>query len=417
MINITDKHDCCGCGACVQACPRQCIKFYEDEQGFRYPKVDTSLCINCGLCERVCPVLNQDEHSKPMAVYAAMNPDEEMRLKSSSGGIFTMIAEYIIREGGVVMGARFDENFEVVHDVAENIEELDAFRGSKYMQSRIGDSYKRTLDFLKQGRKVLFTGTSCQIAGLRKYLRKDYENLLAVDVVCHGVPSPMVWRSYLKEKILRPKGAAGKNTVLSSLKVLSAKADISFRDKTDGWKKYGFVVREKSADKADKNSVLKSVEVKKGKQCIVHEPMWGNLFMRLFLSDLCLRPSCHKCPAKDGQSGSDITLADYWGIENHHPEWDDDKGTSLVLVHTAKGAEMFSCLGANSVATTYEEALAGNPAIEHSASEHKWVARFWNMYKKSGLNEAERFLNRMSKPSLYARCRFVASRIYHKIKG
>lgn len=415
MINITDKHNCCGCGACVQACPKQCIKFDEDEQGFRYPLVDTSFCINCGICERVCLVLNQDEHCKPLAVYAAINPDEETRLKSSSGGIFTMIAEQIIREGGVVIGARFDENFGVVHDVAESVEKLESFRGSKYMQSRIGDSYKMVFDFLKQGRKVLFTGTSCQIAGLRKFLRKDYENLLAMDVVCHGVPSPMVWRSYLNEKILRPKGAAGKNTVLSSLKVMSALADISFRDKTTGWKKYGFVVREKSAFEADKNSVSLSVEAPKS--CIVHEPMWKNLFMRLFLSDLCLRPSCYRCPAKDGQSGSDITLADYWGIEKHHPEWDDDKGTSLVMVHTEKGAAIFAAIEAKSIATTYEEALAGNPAIEHSASEHKWVARFWKTYKKSGLNEAERFLDRMNKPSLYARCRFVALRIYHKIKG
>lgn len=417
MIDITDKHDCCGCGACVQACPKQCIKFDEDEQGFRYPQVDTSHCINCGLCERVCPVLNPDEHCKPMAVYAAINPDETTRLKSSSGGIFTMIAEYTIREGGVVIGARFDENFEVVHDVAENVEDLEAFRGSKYMQSRIGDCYKRALDFLKQGRKILFTGTPCQIAGLRKFLRKDYENLLTVDLVCHGTPSPKVWRSYLNEKVLRPQGAAGKNTVFSSLKVLSAKAGISFRDKTGGWKKYGFAVREKSAVKADKNSVLPSVEVNNKIHCVMYEPMWDNLFMRLFLSDLCLRPSCYRCPAKDGKSGSDITLADYWGIANHHPKWDDDKGTSLVLVHTPKGAEVFSCIGARSIATTYEEALAGNPAIEHSVNEHKWVTRFWRMYKKSGLNKAERFLDRMSRTSLYGRCRFVISRIYHKLKG
>ena len=415
MINITNKYSCCGCSACGQVCPRKCIRFNEDEQGFLYPKVDKSLCIDCGLCERVCPVLNQGEHRKPIAVYAAMNPNQAIRLKSSSGGIFTMLAEHVLQEGGIVIGARFDDNCEVVHDIANNIDEVAAFRGSKYLQSRIGDNYKKALAFLKMGRMVLFSGTPCQIAGLRRFLRKDYDKLLTVDVVCHGTPSPKVWRSYLNERVLRPKGVAGKNTVLLSLKALSAQADISFRDKTSGWKKYGFVVRKKSAPKADKNSVLSPVIAKHNESSIINEAMTENLFMQLFLNDLCLRPACYRCPAKDGQCGSDITLADYWGIELLHPEWDDDKGTSLVLVHTEKGMTAFSNIDAKIVATSYEEALASNPAIEHSANEHKWVDRFWKMYHRTGLKGADKLLVRMRKPTIYTRCRTFASRLYHRI--
>ena len=216
MIHILDKHSCCGCAACVQACPKQCISFNEDEQGFRYPLVDESICIDCGLCEKVCPVIHQLDAKKPLKVYAAQNPNEEIRLKSSSGGIFTMLAESVIDEGGVVFGAQFDKNWEVEHAYTESKEGLAAFRGSKYLQSRTGETYKQTRDFLKAGRSVLYSGTSCQIAGLKKFLRKEYENLITVDVVCHGAPSPLVWRTYLDDFKKCPKGTAGKNTVLFS---------------------------------------------------------------------------------------------------------------------------------------------------------------------------------------------------------
>lgn len=206
MINIRDKYSCCGCAACVQACPKDCISFEEDEQGFRYPFVDKIRCIDCGLCEKVCPFINQSEPLKPQKVYAAKNPNDEIRLKSSSGGIFTMLAEFIIDEGGVVFGARFDKNWEVEHGYTQIKEGIEAFRGSKYLQSRIGNTYVQVRDFLIEGRKVLFSGTSCQIAGLKLFLRKDYDNLLTIDIVCHGVPSPLIWRTYLNDIKSRSKG-------------------------------------------------------------------------------------------------------------------------------------------------------------------------------------------------------------------
>lgn len=200
MINIAVKSKCTGCSACVQRCPKQCISFEEDSEGFYYPQVNLSLCINCGLCEKVCPVLQQDKPRNPVIVYAAKNSNLSTRLASSSGGIFALLAETILRQNGVVFGARFDNEWNVIHDYTESLDGLSVFLGSKYVQSKIGNTYKYAERFLKEGRKVLFSGTPCQIVGLKKYLRKDYDTLLTVDFVCHGVPSPMIWRDYLNEK-------------------------------------------------------------------------------------------------------------------------------------------------------------------------------------------------------------------------
>lgn len=203
MIHVVDKYACCGCHACVQRCPKHCITMREDEEGFFYPFINETLCLDCGLCEKVCPVLQQDEARRPLKVYAAKNPDDRVRMLSSFGGVFTMLAEQILDEGGVVFGARFDENWDVVHSYVDNKKDLEVFRGSKYVQSYIGDCFQKAECFLKEGRKVLFSGTPCQIAGLRLFLRERYDNLLTVDLVCHGVPSPKVWRTYLNETIAR----------------------------------------------------------------------------------------------------------------------------------------------------------------------------------------------------------------------
>ena len=201
MIRITDKSQCCGCEACVQRCPKQCITLHEDNEGFLYPLVDQTVCVDCKLCENVCPVLTPYADRKPLQVLAAINIDEKIRMESSSGGIFTLLAESIIKEGGVVFGARFDDEWQVMLDFTESIDGLAAFRGSKYVQARTKSTYKQCEKFLKEDRKVLFTGTPCQIAGLHHYLRKDYNNLITCDFVCHGVPSPKVWRMYLDKVI------------------------------------------------------------------------------------------------------------------------------------------------------------------------------------------------------------------------
>ena len=198
MIIIEKNQQCCGCSSCEQKCPQKCIRMIEDEQGFLYPYVNEKECIKCGLCKKVCPMINPCKLHDPIASYAAWHDDEQIRNTSSSGGVFTALAERIIDVGGVVFGARFNDDWEVIHDYTETIYGLKAFRGSKYVQSKIGDSYIKAESFLKQNRKVLFTGTPCQIAGLKSYLHKDYNNLLSVEVICHGAPSPLVWRDYIR---------------------------------------------------------------------------------------------------------------------------------------------------------------------------------------------------------------------------
>lgn len=203
MIKIKNKAACCGCKACAAVCPKKCIKMVTDREGFWYPEVDQSACINCGKCERVCPVLNRKKRQPRKfgrKAYAAINTDPEIRFQSSSGGIFTAIAEAIIDRGGVVFGAAFDKEFAVRQVFAETKEDLAAFRGSKYVQSDMGDAYSSVLRFLQSGRIVLFSGTPCQIGALKSFLGKEYPNLITVDLICHGVPSPMVWEKYVRHR-------------------------------------------------------------------------------------------------------------------------------------------------------------------------------------------------------------------------
>ena len=369
MIHITDKKNCCGCSACVQRCPKQCIRLEEDTEGFLYPQVDEETCIKCGLCEKVCPILNQADKLSVLEVLAVKNPNDEERMNSSSGGVFLPLAREVINQGGVVFGAVYDESWEVHHVYAEKIEDVYPMMGSKYLQSKIGNSFKDAERFLKQGREVLFVGSPCQIAGLRTYLRnKQYSNLLAVDFLCHGVPSPGVWRRYLAETYggydakeqSRLQATAGKNSVLlSSLNATSPIGDIKFRDKREsGWKKYRFVVRQKSASKADQNTVLSSD---------IH---YDNPFMRGFLSDIYLRPSCYACKCKNGVNHSDMTIADFWGINHIAPEFDDDKGVGLVLLNTKKGEEYFSRLPMDMMPSNLEKAHYYNGGFNEHTKAH-----------------------------------------------
>lgn len=374
MISIQEKKDCCGCSACVQRCPKQCISLYEDNEGFLYPEVDKNLCIDCHLCEKVCPVINQQDAREPLGVFAAKNPNEDIRMQSSSGGVFTMLAEQVIDNGGVVFGACFDKNWEVVHEYVETKEGLSKFRGSKYVQSKIGEAFKQAETFLKAGRQVLFSGTPCQIAGLKRYLRKDYENLLAVDFICHGVPSPGVFRTYLQEEIneAAARQGGGRNTVLLPCIPMVTESDgldckgmeiksIAFRDKRNGWKKFGFaLVLSKASAAGEGNSVSLS-----------YSPLNKNLFMRGFLRDLYLRPSCYACPAKRLKSGSDITLGDWWGIDSLMPEIDDDKGISAITVNTEKGKDSMKEISIESYEVPYDELTKRNPALLKSASVPK----------------------------------------------
>ena len=349
MVEIEDKKDCCGCHACATICTQHCIVMCADEEGFLYPVVDQSRCTDCGLCERVCPVTNQGSPRKPLRVYAAKNKNEEIRLQSSSGGIFSLLAEKVIDGGGVVFGARFDDEWNVVHAWTDTMEGIVAFRGSKYVQSSIGSSYKEAKNFLLQGRDVLFSGTPCQIAGLKSYLRKEYDNLLTVDVVCHGVPSPLVWRRYLNDM----------------RKVYPQITDISFRDKSFGWKKYCIRIRYVSSE------VSQELFPGSRSEGEFLQPFTENTFMKGFSRNIYLRPSCYACTARSGKSGSDISIADFWGVHNFYPEFDDDKGIGLILINSEKGKLVYDRVCAQNILATYEQGMANNPCIEHSVVSPK----------------------------------------------
>lgn len=349
MINIHDKRDCCGCSACVQRCPQGCISLQEDTEGFLYPQVNSTECINCDLCKKVCPLVNRMNVITPKQVFAVKNKNEEERLNSSSGGVFIALARDIINSGGVVFGVVYDEKWELKHTYTEILAGVMPMMGSKYLQSRVESSYQQAEKFLKQGRKVLFSGTPCQIAGLRAFLGKAYPYLLTVDLVCHGVPSPGVWRKYIKEIEIDDK-------LISS---------ISFRDKKAGWKNYSFVIYGKLDLGTNEKSVLLSE---------IHR---DNLFMKGFLANIYLRPSCYLCKCKNGVSNSDITIADYWGINQIMPDFDDDKGVGLVLLSTEKGYECFSALGMIVKESSYSDACLRNGGFCEYIKEHPRRADFF----------------------------------------
>ena len=383
MINIKNKTLCCGCEACVQRCPKHCISLVEDTEGFLYPQVDVSMCVDCGFCENVCPVINQSVERYPQAVYASINSDSDICLSSSSGGVFSALSEAVLSQGGVVFGVCWDKDWRLIFDYTETRDDLSRFRGSKYLQAHVGDAYIKAEQFLKLGRQVLFTGTACQIAGLKKYLRRDYGNLLAVDVICHGAPSPQVWKKYLDEQLRLIEQERGSRYQIES---------INFRDKTVGWKNYNFSIGLKRIDGG----------VEYFTQLSSH-----NIFMRGFLRDFYLRPSCYSCPAKSGKSGSDITLGDFWGINQLKPEIDDDRGVSAVMVNTPRGASWLGSLSLEQCSMSYNDVCRYNPALVRSVACPPQRIKFFERYGKESFFVLVSDLCRIS----------LARRVINKVKA
>lgn len=341
MLNIKEKHNCSGCSACHNICPKKCIEMKQDDEGFCYPVVDETKCIKCGLCSRICPIINkQQANSQILRAFACINKNQEIRMKSSSGGAFSALAEYILENNGVVFGAGFDENFMVCHQYCQSIDDLDKLRTSKYVQSKIGDSLILAKKFLDDNRLVLFSGTACQISGLKAFLRRDYENLITQDLICHGVPSPLVWQKYLEHK-----------TSQSKLKL----AKVCFRDKSSGWRKYSISM----TFKGDENESIY-------KKRFTNEP-----YMNMFIFNKILRPSCHKCSFKGVSRQADITLADFWGsaLKKLAPNMNDNKGCSLVIIHSHKAEKIFKKLSdkLESVEVPPFVAIKGNPMMKKSA--------------------------------------------------
>lgn len=354
MIAINEKEKCCGCSACVQICPKQCIEMCEDAEGFKYPKINTKVCVECSLCEKVCPVIKQDKDERVSNVefekrvtFAAISKDEDVRMNSSSGGVFSSLAEYVLEKKGVVFGAAFSEQFRKVEHIAiYDKEDLKLLRGSKYVQSEIGNTYLEAEKFLKADRMVMFTGTPCQIEGLKTYLRKEYEKLICLDIICHGVPSQKVWRKYITER----EEMAGERT-----------SQISFRNKRYGWKAYTILF-----EFLDKTIYMKT--------------FYEDLYMKAFLKDLSLRPICYACPFKKINRVSDITLADFWGIEKIFKDMDDNKGTSLVIIHSKNGIDIWNEISEKIIykLVALEEGLVENPSMVKSVKRNKYRDKFFS---------------------------------------
>lgn len=304
---VQNKACCSGCSACLAGCPRNAISMSKDEDGFPYPSIDTTKCIDCGLCAKICGKLGAAS-IKSSRAYAAYAKDSKIREASSSGGVFSLLAEIALQKGGTVYGAAFDENFAVKHIAADGIKELERLRGSKYVQSDLGDIFTEVKEKLDLGKEVLFSGTPCQVAGLKCFLGSEHPSLTTVDLVCHGVPSPNVWKAYVD---IMEKGAG------------APVERISFRTKNSSWKRYAV-----SFSYENDTAYLR-----------YHG---DDPYMRGFLKDLYLRPSCYNCRFKSNNRASDITLADFWGIEKILPEMDDDGGTSLVITNTQKGETLLS---------------------------------------------------------------------------
>lgn len=356
-MKLAESEKCSGCSACAAACAKKAITMKPDAEGFLRPSVDAAKCVECGMCAKACPSLAQDPPRQPLGVYAARAKDFGLRKASSSGGVFTLLARETLAAGGVVFGAVWDRATQGVrHVAAESEEGLAAMRGSKYVQSDLGDTLTAARAALKAGRQVLFSGTPCQIAGLRRFLGRGYDNLLAVDTVCHAIPSPLAWRTYAADR---------RSEVGSAGDVEKA----AFRVKNPSW----WLTWQ----------VLEFSDGKRYAKSLVED-----LFRRGFLLDLFNRPSCHACSCRELRSGSDLTLADYWCVHQKFPELDDDRGVSLILVNTERGAEAWRKIGESLTVreSDFEHAVKTNPSIVKSFPPHENRSRFFSEVEANGFD-------------------------------
>lgn len=391
MPNLANAELCVGCTACVSICPMKCLTIKPDDFGFSYPAlIDNEKCVDCHLCEKVCPVLNrQDKTLELPKAYAAFSLNKTIQDNSSSGGIFTELSLIVLRQQGIVYGAAYDEDWNVRHIAVDQVEQLNRLQGAKYSESILGTTFIEIQKHLQQGRLVLFSGTPCQVAGLKSFLRIDYDNLLCLDFVCHGIPSPMAWEKYLENRKIIAE---------------SRPIKINQRSKDTGWSRYSY-------------SCL--IEYENGTR--YSECSFNDLFMKLYCNDYISRKSCNTCDFKGYERISDITVGDFWGIWDIDTSMDNGNGTSLVLIHSLKGKDLFSKI---------------EPCIKYRGVRLEEVSRENQslLYASIGKSERDSILHRINNNeidelwylfpatprttlSVWQRAVRKFSRVMHKIKG
>lgn len=383
-IDVVSKENCCGCKTCAYVCPSKCISMELDEEGFAYPVVDEEACTHCGACERACPFNgeNWQAEERKARAYAARSRSEEVQLSSSSGGMFYEMAMAILEDEGTVYGAALDHaTKKVMHVRVCSMAELSRLKGSKYVQSDVGESYHRVKTDLENGRQVLFSGTPCQILGLKKYLKTEYRELICVDVICHGVPSPLLWEKYVQ--YLEKEYGRQVETV-------------NFRCKKHGWRDFGFM------SKLGNKSFYQSKDI--------------NPYMQMFLGNHCLRPSCYKCEMKRIKSAADITLGDFWGIEKVCPEMNDRNGTSLVITWNAKGKELTDKIGGSVIRkeVNYQEAIRFNTPLYKSVEKSSGRDLF---YKDLEYRTFDKMIDKYGKISIRNKIGLLRHNIAAKLRG
>ena len=388
---------CCGCGACAAKCPKECIHMLSDGAGFFYPEILTDLCVHCGGCDSVCPVLGARCGDDTVSVSWAKSKDLDIRLASSSGGVFKLLAQDVLSSGGLVAGAAWTKDCRSVnHILIEDESELDDIMRSKYVQSSVSRGvYEGIRDSLRSGRRVLFAGTACQVAGLRAYLGHlaDSDCFLAIDVICHGVPSPLLWKKWVEYK---------ERAAHSELRA------VNMRSKTTGW--LSFSASYAYAYDAEKDGASAS-PAPESDSCVFSKD-W---YMKAFLANVCLRPSCYACPVKRS-CGSDITLGDFWGVDAVHSEVDCEGGVSAVVCNTDRGGDAFEFVKpyVEWGESSFENVLPGNPSLVASVAPHSKHLDFMRDLE-DGMDIKNLSKKYSFEPSFGQKLRFKFGAAWHRI--
>lgn len=386
MIDRISVEQCTLCGSCYNACPVEAISFKKPYLDFLYPTIDNSRCVGCDRCERSCPILAEKcepESGYPIA-FAAKSRDEEVRRKSSSGGVFYELASRVLADGGYVCGAVFDECFHVKHIVSNTQEDLYRMMGSKYAQSDMGMCFRQIKTLLDAGKRVLFTGCPCQVAGLRVYIGRSHSNLLLVELICHGIPSDQMLQTYIG---------------MQEKKYGASLKELEFRNKAKGW---------------HNSSVRMNFENGRKYQKVIT----ADAYMKGFLGSTTLKSACYKCPFRSFKSGSDIVLGDFWGAEVQHTAEDDNKGLSTVLVNTKKGFVNLDKCALAIVPASIEKIIKYNMNLVQSASKSPLRNEFYAYAEENGYESAIRcFLEEKLINKAIRRGQFALRYAWHVIRG